>query len=262
MRRLTLNRSEPAKISRKIVVGQQHLSGWEKRERNCPLPGTRSVWLGRNQAGLASLANLASGLFGRRRIISKMIERQRATTENMSLATARYSELIQQAERFSTIAASLQALLTALEHQREHLHGALNHLGNLLTAAGDGLPRLEQKITELTRQIEVSVQNTTERLAAASKELTRRVQESHSEMQRLLTQSATDVHKEVNSHVQQLSVQTREQVVALDRALTEELTKSIQTLGEHLTALSRRFVADYTPLTERLRVLLDLAPAE
>jgi len=134
-----------------------------------------------------------------------MIERQRATTENMSLATARYSELIQQAERFSTIAASLQALLTALEHQREHLHGALNHLGNLLTAAGDGLPRLEQKITELTRQIEVSVQNTTERLAAASKELTRRVQESHSEMQRLLTQSATDVHKEVNSHVQQLS---------------------------------------------------------
>ena len=35
--------------SRKIVVGQQHLSGWGKRERNCPLPGTKSVCLGRNQ---------------------------------------------------------------------------------------------------------------------------------------------------------------------------------------------------------------------
>jgi hypothetical protein len=26
-----------------------HLSGWAKRERNCPLPGTKSVCLGRNQ---------------------------------------------------------------------------------------------------------------------------------------------------------------------------------------------------------------------
>jgi len=38
-------RSRPkrtAKISRKIVVGQQYLSGWGKRERNCPLSGIRS----------------------------------------------------------------------------------------------------------------------------------------------------------------------------------------------------------------------------
>ena len=37
--------------SRKIVVGQQWLSGWWKRERNCPLRGTKSLCLGRNQAG-------------------------------------------------------------------------------------------------------------------------------------------------------------------------------------------------------------------
>jgi len=78
-------------------------------------------------------------------------------------------------------------------------------------------------------------------------------------MRRILTQSAGDVHREVNSHVQQLSAQTRDQVIALDRALTEELTRSIRTLGEHLTALSRRFVEDYTPLTERLRLLTRLA---
>jgi DNA anti-recombination protein RmuC len=145
--------------------------------------------------------------------------------------SCRYSELVQQAERFSITAASLQALLTALESQREHLHGALTHLGNLLKAAGDGVPRLEEKITELTRQIEASVRSTSEQLASASRELTRSVQESHAEMRRILTQSAGDVHREVNSHVQQLSAQTRDQVIALDRALTEELTRSIQTLG-------------------------------
>src|SRR5215472_16626948 len=36
--------------SRKIVVGQLWLGEWWKRERNCPLSGTRSVCLGRNQA--------------------------------------------------------------------------------------------------------------------------------------------------------------------------------------------------------------------
>jgi hypothetical protein len=55
--------------------------------------------------------------------------------------------------------------------------------------------------------------------------------------------------------VQQLSAQTKDQVVALDKALGEELTKSIKTLGEHLTALSGRFVEDYRPLTESLRAL-------
>jgi DNA anti-recombination protein RmuC len=193
-----------------------------------------------------------------RQQMAEMIDQQRATTENMSIAAARYSELVQQAERFSITAASLQTLLTALESQREHLHGALTHLGNLLNAAGDGIPRLEEKITELTRQIEASVRNTSETLAAASRDLTRNVQDSHSQMQRILSQSATDVHREVNSHVQQLSAQTKEQVVALDRALSEELTKSIRTLGEHLTALSRRFVEDYRPLTESLRSLTHL----
>src|SRR5215472_6058178 len=46
--------------SRKIVVGQQSLSGWWKRERNCPLSGIRSVCLGRNQAGFR-LADEGSG---------------------------------------------------------------------------------------------------------------------------------------------------------------------------------------------------------
>jgi hypothetical protein len=46
-----------------------------------------------------------------------MIDQQRATTENMSVAAARYSELVEQAERFSAAATSLQTLLAALESQ-------------------------------------------------------------------------------------------------------------------------------------------------
>ena len=78
-------------------------------------------------------------------------------------------------------------------------------------------------------------------------------------MKKLLVEAAEAANKDVDAHIKQLSENTRNQVVTLDKALSEELTKSIQTLGEHLTALSRRFVEDYTPLTERLKLLVQTA---
>jgi chromosome segregation ATPase len=183
-----------------------------------------------------------------RQQMAEMIDQQRATTENMSTAAARYSELVQQAERFSNIAAELKKLLTDLDMQRQHLHEALTHLGNLLKAAGDSVPRLEEKMIEMTRQIEAGVRNTTQQ-----------VQASQAKMEKVLTENAENVHREVASHVKQLSERTREQVMALDRALSEELTKSITTLGKQLTALSAKFVEDYTPLTESLRSVVQMA---
>ena len=50
-------------------------------------------------------------------------------------------------------------------------------------------------------------------------------------------------------------------VVALDTGLQEELTKSLETLGRQLASLSEKFVADYTPLTERLREVVRIASA-
>jgi len=57
-----------------------------------------------------------------RQQMTEMIDQQRATTENMSIAATRYSELVQRAERFSSIAAELKKLLTDLDMQRQHLH--------------------------------------------------------------------------------------------------------------------------------------------
>ena len=183
-----------------------------------------------------------------RQQMAEMIDQQRATTENMSIAATRYSELVQRAERFSSIAAELKKLLTDLDMQRQHLHEALTHLGNLLKAAGDSVPRLEERMIEMTRQIEAGVRNTTQQ-----------VQASQAKMEKVLTENAENVHREVASHVKELSERTREQVVALDRALSEELTKSITTLGKQLTALSAKFVEDYTPLTESLRSVVEMA---
>ena len=62
-----------------------------------------------------------------------------------------------------------------------------------------------------------------------------------------------------NGQVQEMISKTKEQVAMLDLALQEELTNALNTLGRQLTGLSQQFVADYTPLTERLRDLVAVA---
>ena len=50
-----------------------------------------------------------------------------------------------------------------------------------------------------------------------------------------------------------------QQFQRLDTALQQELEKSINSLGRQLASLSSRFVADYTPLTEQLRRVVQIA---
>jgi hypothetical protein len=51
----------------------------------------------------------------------------------------------------------------------------------------------------------------------------------------------------------------REQTVTLDAALKNQLSTSLVSLGTQLAALSEKFAKDYTPLTERLRGVLEIA---
>ena len=72
-------------------------------------------------------------------------------------------------------------------------------------------------------------------------------------------QSLTATNLEHNKQVVELSAKTKDQVAVLDKALSEELSNSLNGLGKQLAALSERFVADYGPLTDKLRALVDVS---
>lgn len=67
------------------------------------------------------------------------------------------------------------------------------------------------------------------------------------------------VHQGFNQQINNMVSKTKEQVSALDAALAEELTKSLQSLGRQLTALSEKFVTDYGPLTDKLQQVVRIA---
>jgi hypothetical protein len=194
-----------------------------------------------------------------RQQMSEMIEQQKTTSSNMTTATERYGQMVTNSEAFSSVANNLSSLISTLNLQRDQISSSLNALGDLLKNTKDALPKIEAQILEIGRQVEGGVRGSTEQIVQTVTAVTHNLQVAHTDMKRLLVEATEATNKDVNAHIKSLSESTRNQVAVLDKALSTELTKSIETLGEHLTALSRRFVDDYTPLTDRLRTLVQAA---
>ena len=49
------------------------------------------------------------------------------------------------------------------------------------------------------------------------------------------------------------------QIKKLDDAMQEELSRVMKIMSDRLVSLSNKFVEDYTPLTERLKQIVDIA---
>jgi hypothetical protein len=169
--------------------------------------------------------------------LGALIEQETATRKNMTEAALRYAELVNKSGVFVTVAASLQQLLTGIEAQRAQLQGSLGGFASLMEKAATGLPVIERRIVAMTEQIERGVLANQAQLAA------------------VLAESGTAL----NAHLRQVTEESKQQIAVLDRALEEELRHAIESLGRQLTALSQKFVQDYTPLTAQLQRVLQIA---
>jgi chromosome segregation ATPase len=166
--------------------------------------------------------------------LNALIEQETATRKNMAEASLRYADLVNKSSVFNTVAQSLGQILAGLETQRTHLETSLGSFAGLIDKAATGLPEIERKIVQMTEQIERGVRLNQSELTAAF-------------------QSASAA---LNDHVRHATEDSKKHILALDRALEEELRRSIESLGRQLTALSQKFVQDYTPLTVQLQRVL------
>jgi hypothetical protein len=188
--------------------------------------------------------------------LSELIQQQSKTAQDMQLATGRYSEIVSKAEQFSAVSSQLGTLLINLNEQRTQIEASLKSLAQVLTAASGSLPQVEKKILELTQQMTLGVKNNQEEVSKTLREGSAALQSMVGDIKKLMLEATQSANQEVNAHIKQLSEKNSEQIVKLDAALERELTKAISTLGSQLTALSKRFVDDYQPLTESLRAVV------
>jgi hypothetical protein len=188
--------------------------------------------------------------------VQEMIDQQSRAAQNMEAATSSYHSLVRKAETFSAVANSLSELLRGLENQRTQITTSLELLGNLLERTSEGLPKIESKVMQLTEQITFGVKQNQDDMTKVLRESAVALQSSVADIRNLLLETTQSAAAQLNEHMRSLADKTSEQIVKLDVALENELSKSISSLGRQLTALSKQFVEDYSPLTERLRSIV------
>lgn len=188
--------------------------------------------------------------------ISEMIQQQSEAAANMKTATEQYKTIVSKTEIFSAVSSQLSQILTGLETQRAQLHGSLESLAKLLAAASGSLPQIESKIVQLTAQVTAGVKQNQDQMTSVVRDVAVSFQAAIEDAKKLLLENMQKTNQQINDHMRDLADRTTEQLGKLDTALETELSKSISSLGRQLTALSSRFVEDYTPLTDRLRSLL------
>ncbi|WP_063198095.1 hypothetical protein [Bradyrhizobium sp. AT1] len=139
----------------------------------------------------------------------------------------------------------LETTQTAGSHMSDHVRSVTN--------------AVEVKISQLNEQLTSGVKQNQDSMTAALRDAAAAFQLAIADIRNLLLETTQAANTQINDHVRSLSDRTTEQFAKLDAALETELSKSISSLGRQLTALSKQFVDDYTPLTDRLRTVLQMS---
>ncbi|MEX0584713.1 MAG: hypothetical protein WEB07_03030 [Natronospirillum sp.] len=191
--------------------------------------------------------------------ITKMVGELQRATEQMGLATKSYEKLMTQTQSFSQVAEGMDALLTGLNQQSAQLAKYLESMAGMVQEAQKGLPDLEKRVGALTVGLADAIELQNDRMSKLVDQVGRQWLESSNRLASELSDGVTQVHKQLVEQAGHTLTQSDRQLKELDAALQSQLTTSLQTFGFQLTALSEKFVNDYTPLTERLQSLLQVA---
>ena len=183
------------------------------------------------------------------RIAAESIEKSRQSLESIA---ERSEVIVSSAEK-------LDPILQAIQHQIQQLNNQLEAFRALADNASNAFPIIEERLNQLTDDFtQVVAENINNSQASIETQ-----RETLADLSQQLETMVTDTNRRLNTETERIfresTANMTQQIQLLDTALQEELTKSIESLGSQLASLSRRFVDDYSPLTDQLRNVVRIA---
>ncbi len=189
----------------------------------------------------------------------ELADNQQSIGSAMQDASSAFENMVVHAQSFNGISESLGSMLQGLNTQRDVLDQHLSGLAKLVNDAGEGLPKLEERMLFLTSGLADSLQSYSQRMEDMLNKTTNSMSETTVNLTSQLQTAYSGAFDQLDEKILKTLTQTDKQIAKLDAALEHELNKSLKTMGEQLGALSEKFVQDYSPLTERLHDLVNLA---
>jgi DNA repair exonuclease SbcCD ATPase subunit len=198
--------------------------------------------------------------------VEKMSEQFERTLQGVENCEKSLTRIKEDAEQFSKIAENLDELLTGLNEEREKISENLKAFSEMATNAKNAFPIIHKEITKLTtdfsKKVEVATYEITQVVEKLKESLAQQgnmITETQKSVNTQLTKMITNLNEQIDKLMKDNTERIAKQVTELDKALGEELEKSLKSLGNQLASLSKRFVDDYTPLTDKLREVINIA---
>ena len=198
-----------------------------------------------------------------RQQMNELAEEFRIAAESVEESRRSLEIIANRSDAIVSSAEQLDPILQALQQQIGQLDTRLEAFSALAENAGSAFPIIETRLNQLTADFSTVVRETIDNSHAS-------MQSQRKALANQAEQLETTVVNTVQTQSKQLSIETKrifrestnlmtQQIQVLDESLGAELTKALKSLGSQLTSLSSRFVADYTPLTEQLRNVVQMA---
>lgn len=123
-------------------------------------------------------------------------------------------------------------------------------------AANDALNSQYSQLSEQTTNSQKTFSAELERALGKMNEETNAAFTQHTQ---LLDQSAKEVQRQIADAWKRTEESINGRMETLDQEIQKELQRTLTVMGNNLASVSEKFVNDYTPLTERLREVVQIA---
>lgn len=191
--------------------------------------------------------------------INELVESNRISAESARAGAEAFERLIQQTQSFTSVAEDMETLLSALRTQSENLRDYLSTFSTLVSDAHQGLPQLESRILQLTDSLRDVVEGQGIQMQQLLADAAGGIRDTSEKVNQALMAGTETAQVRLGQQLNDLLERNDAQIKKLDESMEAELNKALKSFGYQLTALSEKFVNDYTPLTDRLHDLLKVA---
>jgi len=147
-------------------------------------------------------------------------------------------------DKLSVSAEDIGRHIELLKNQNAMLKEGIEGIKKIGQEAEKVIPTLNSQLGEITNKLSQTVSTCCNKLEEFNKKIKDTVEDSTREIDQAVKKLIEDVEKAVRE---------------IDKGLEQELTKALSSLIGALAALSGKFVADYNPLTDRLREVVRLS---
>ena len=140
----------------------------------------------------------------------------------------------------------------SMEKQRETLNEFSIMVRESTDNAHEDMVRQREAFQTFTGRIEDVIRRTNQGVEST-------LVQTNQRLENMLEAQSRQLSAETQRIFQENGERLSRQIQGFDEALQEELTRALRSLGSQLTSLSTRFVEDYSPLTEQLRNVVQMA---